>query len=86
MPRRITRRAAARLFVAGPAAFALPGLLRGEPSRPKSTPRPALTAAERRQHEKSVSQLKSTAEKLRKVAVPMGTEPAFVFRPLFPKK
>jgi hypothetical protein len=85
MPRRITRRAAARLLVAGPAAFALPDLVRAEPPA-KATPRPALSAAERRQLEKSVSQLKSTAEKLRKVAVPMGTEPAFVFRPMIPKK
>jgi hypothetical protein len=86
MPRRITRRAAARLFAAGPAAFALPDLVRAEPPPAKATPRPALSAAERRQLEKSVSQLKSTAEKLRKVAVPMGTEPAFVFRPMIPKK
>jgi hypothetical protein len=86
MPRRITRRAAARLLVAGPAAFALPNLLPAEPSGGKATPRPALSAAERRQLEKSVSQLKSTAEKLRKVGVPTGTEPAFVFRPMIPKK
>jgi hypothetical protein len=86
MPRRITRRAATRLLVAGPAAFALPKLLPAEPAPAKSPARPALTAAERRQLEKSVSQLKSTAEKLRKVAVPMGTEPAFVFRPMIPKK
>jgi hypothetical protein len=86
MPRRITRRAAARLLIAGPAAIALPELLQAEPSRAKTAPRPALSAAERRQVDKSVSQLKSTAEKLRKVAVPMGTEPAFVFRPMIPKK
>jgi hypothetical protein len=86
MLRRITRRTAARLLVAGPAAFALPDLLQGEPSRPKASARPALSVAERRQLEKSVSQLKSTAQTLRKVTVPMGTEPAFVFRPMIPQK
>ncbi|HEV8232787.1 MAG TPA: hypothetical protein VGQ75_10610 [Thermoanaerobaculia bacterium] len=86
MSRRITRRAAARLLMAGPAAFALPNLLPAEPVPAKSRARPALSTAERRQLEKSISQLRSTAQKVRKVAVPMGAEPAFVFRPILPKR
>ena len=86
MPARITRRAAARLFLAGPAALALPKVLEGTPvPRKRSTPT-GLSAADRRSVEKSVAQLRSTAEKLRKVAVPMGSEPAFVFRPILPSK
>jgi hypothetical protein len=84
--RRITRRAAARLLIAGPAAFALPKFPPGEPAARKLPRRPGLSTVERRQLEKSVAQLKSTAEKVRKVAVPMGAEPAFVFRPIVPKK
>jgi hypothetical protein len=86
MRRPITRRAAARLLLAGPAALAMPGLLPAEPAPPRSRAKPTLSLAERRQLEKSVSQLKSTAEKVRKVPVPMGSEPAFVFRPIVPKK
>jgi hypothetical protein len=86
MSARITRRAAARLFLAGPAAFALPKALEGAPAaRKRSTPS-GLSAADRRNVEKSVAQLRSTAEKLRKVAVPMGSEPAFVFRPILPSR
>jgi hypothetical protein len=84
--RRITRRAVARLLIAGPAAFALPKLLPGAPAARKSPARSGLSAAQRHQLEKSVSQLKSTAEKVRKVPVPMGAEPAFVFRPIIPGK
>jgi hypothetical protein len=86
MPSRITRRSAARLFLAAPAALALPKVLEGTPA-PRRRPGPSgLSAADRRNVEKSVSQLRSTAEKLRKVAVPMGSEPAFVFRPILPSK
>ena len=84
--RRITRRAAARLLIAGPAAFALPKLSLGEPASRKPPARPGLSTAERHQLEKSITQLKSTAQKVRKVPVPMGAEPAFVFRPIIPKK
>ena len=86
MSRRITRRAAARLLMAGPAAFALPKLSAAEPASAKGAARQALSTAERHEFEKSVSQLKKTAAKVRKVTVPMGAEPAFVFRPILPKK
>jgi len=86
MPTRITRRAAARLLLSGPAVLALPNALRGAPA-PAKRPVPShLSVAERRSVEKSVAQLRSTAEKLRKVAVTMGAEPAFVFRPILPAK
>lgn len=85
MSRRITRRAAARLLLSGPAALAMPDLLVGKTS-PKAPARPALSAAERRQLDKSVAQLRETAGKLRRVAVPMGSEPAFVFQPILPKE
>ena len=86
MSQRITRRTAARLLLTAPAALALPSVLRPEPAPGKAPVRTGLSVAERRQVDKSVAQLRSTAEKLRKVVVPMGTEPAFVFRPLLPKK
>ena len=86
MPTRITRRAVARLLASGSAALALPGLLHSETAPVKPPTRPRLTTAERRQMEKSMSQLASTAEKVRKVPVPIGTEPAFVFRPRLPRR
>lgn len=85
MSRRITRRAAARLLLSGPAALAMPDLLVGKTS-PKAPARSPLSAAERRQLDKSVAQLRETAGKLRKIAVPMGSEPAFVFQPILPKE
>ena len=86
MPRGITRRAAARLLLTGPAILALPDLTRAEPVAKRALSKPAFSAAERRQIDKSIAQLRSTAEKVRKVGLPMGSEPAFVFRPILPKK
>jgi hypothetical protein len=85
MSRRITRRAAARLLLSGPAALAIPDLLVGK-TAPKASAKPALSAAERRQLDKSVAQLREMAGKLRKVAVPLGSEPAFAFQPILPRK
>lgn len=82
MSRRITRRAAARLLFAGPAALAYPRILRAVPAPAK----PRLSAAQRREMDKSIAQLRSTAEKIRKVSVPMGSEPAFVFQPTLRRK
>jgi hypothetical protein len=86
MPVRLTRRAAARLLLSAPAAFALPKPLEGAPAPARNPATPKLSAAERRQFEKSVAQLRSTAKKIRELAIPMGTEPAFVFQPLLPKR
>jgi hypothetical protein len=76
----------AKLLLAGPAAaLAAPALILGEPP---ATPRRtrALSPAERRQLDKSVGQLRSAAGKIREMKIPIGTEPAFVFRPLTSKK
>jgi hypothetical protein len=76
----------AKLLLAGPAAaLAAPALILGEPP---ATPRRtrALSPAERRQFDKSVGQLRSAAGKIREMKIPIGTEPAFVFRPLTSKK
>lgn len=86
MSHRITRRAAARLLLSGPAALALPTILGANASPPKSAARSTLSPSERRQLEKSISQLRSTIGKVRKVGVPMGSEPAFVFQAILPKK
>jgi hypothetical protein len=86
MPRGITRRVAARLLLTGPAVLTLPDLVRAEPAAKRPPSKPAFSPAERRQIDKSIAQLRSTVEKVRKVGMPMGSEPAFVFRPLLPKK
>ena len=85
MSRPMTRRTAAKLLLAAPAAIAAPALVRGEPPATPTKSR-ALSAAERRQLDKSVAQLAGAAEKIRAMKVPIGTEPAFVFRPLLAKK
>ena len=86
MSARLTRRAAARLLLSAPAAFALPKLLESAPASARNPASLKLSAAERRQFERSVAQLRSTAKKIRELAIPMGTEPAFVFRPFLPKQ
>ena len=86
MPRGITRRTAARLLLTGPAVLALPDVARGEPAAKKPPGKIALTPAERREADKSVAQLRSTVEKIRKVGLPMGSAPAFIFRPLLPRR
>lgn len=85
MSTRMTRRTAAKLLLTAPAALAAPALVFGEPA---ATPRRsrALSPAERRQLDKSVGQLRTAAGKIREMKIPIGTEPAFVFRPLLSKK
>lgn len=85
MSRPMTRRMAAKLLLTGPAALVAPALVLGEPP---ATPRRsrALSPAERRQLDKSVGQLESAAGKIREMKIPIGTEPAFVFRPVISKK
>ena len=81
MTRRISRRTAAKLFLSASAVLALPksASLRASP---KSPSKPVLTPAERQKLAKSVVQLRGAAQKIRALKIPMGTEPAFVFRPL----
>jgi hypothetical protein len=84
MSRPMSRRTAAKLLLAAPAAIAAPALL-GEPPTTPAKSR-GLSAAERRQLDRSVGQLRGAAAKIRAMKIPIGTEPAFVFRPLPPKK
>lgn len=82
MTRRMSRRTAAKLFLSASAILALPQVASAEAS-PKASPKPgALTASERQKLAKSVGQLRAAAQKIRGMKIPMGTEPAFVFRPL----
>lgn len=81
MTRRISRRTAAKLFLSASAVLALPKSAAVHAS-PKPSSKPALTAAERQKLAKSVVQLRGAVQKIRALKIPMGTEPAFVFRPL----
>ena len=85
MSRPMSRRTAAKLLFAAPAALALPALVSADPAAAPGRAR-ALSAAERRQLDKSVDQLRAAAGKIREMKIPIGTEPAFVFRPLVPTK
>ena len=85
MSRPMTRRTAAKLLLSAPAAIAAPALVFGSPRANPAKPRP-LSTAERRQLDKSIGQLRGAAEKIRGMKIPIGTEPAFVFRPLIAKK
>lgn len=85
MTRRMSRRTAAKLLLSASAVLALP---KSAPShaRPKAPAKPGLTPAERQKLAKSVVQLRGAAQKIRALKIPMGTEPAFVFRPLSGKR
>lgn len=85
MSRPMSRRTAAKLLLAAPAALAAPALVLGEPVKTPARPR-TLTAAEKRLLDKSIGQLRGAAGKIRELAIPIGTEPAFLFRPLVAKK
>ena len=85
MTRRMSRRTAAKLFLSASAVLALPKVGSPEPSR-KGAAKPALTPSERQKLAKSVGQLRAAAQKIREMQIPMGTEPAFVFRPLSAKR
>lgn len=84
MSRSMSRRTAAKILLAAPAALAAPALVSGEPEAARRSR--TLSAAERRQLDKSVGQLRGAATKIREMTIPIGTEPAFVFRPLLPRK
>ena len=81
MTRRMSRRTAAKLFLSASAALALPKVGSAQAGR-KGAAKPALTPGERQKLAKSVGQLRAAAQKIRGMKIPMGTEPAFVFRPL----
>lgn len=85
MTRRMSRRTAARLLLSASAVLALPKSAASHAS-PKVPAKPGLTSAERQKLAKSVVQLRGAAQKIRALKIPMGTEPAFVFRPLSSKR
>jgi len=85
MTRGMSRRTAAKLLLSASAVLALPKPASSEAS-PKAASKPALTPGERQKLAKSVVQLRVAAQKIRKMRIPMGTEPAFLFRPLAGKK
>ena len=84
MTRRISRRTAAKLLLSASAIAALPksAVAKGSPK----TAGPALTPSERQKLAKSITQLRGAVGKIRALKIPMGTEPAFVFRPLSGKR
>jgi hypothetical protein len=69
-----------------PVLVALPAAAQTSP-KPTPTPKkPAWTAAQRKELEKSKTQLRGVVAAMRKTPVPIGTEPALVFRPLVRSK
>lgn len=85
MTRRMSRRTAAKLLLSASAVLALPKSAASHAS-PKAPAKTGLTSAERQKLAKSVVQLRGAAQKIRALKIPMGTEPAFVFRPLSSKR
>ena len=84
MTSRISRRTAAKLLLSASAIAALPkSAVAKEATKPAG---PALTPSERQKLAKSITQLRGAVGKIRALKIPMGTEPAFVFRPLSGKR
>jgi len=84
MTSRISRRTAAKLLLTASAIAALPkSAVAKEAPKPAG---PALTPSERQKLAKSITQLRGAVGKIRALKIPMGTEPAFVFRPLSGKR
>ena len=84
MTSRISRRTAAKLLLTASAIAALPkSAVAKEALKPAG---PALTPSERQKLAKSITQLRGAVGKIRALKIPMGTEPAFVFRPLSGKR
>jgi hypothetical protein len=84
MTRRMSRRTAAKLLLSASAIAALPKSAVAKDA-PKTTG-PALTPSQRQKLAKSITQLRGAVGKIRALKIPMGTEPAFVFRPLSGKR
>jgi len=84
MTSRISRRTAAKLLLSASAIVALPkSAVAKEAPKPAG---PALTPSERQKLAKSITQLRGAVGKIRALKIPIGTEPAFVFRPLSGKR
>ncbi|MFN2387705.1 MAG: hypothetical protein ABR576_15720 [Thermoanaerobaculia bacterium] len=85
MTRKITRRAAGRLLVAAPVALSLSGTGADAQTSPKPAPkaptRPKPAARQQRELAKATEGLEKAASAVRAMKIPIGTEPAFLFRP-----
>jgi len=68
------------MILGGAAAAVLPSLPL-EAESPARRPARALSARERKDLAKSAAQLAKVSESVRKMKIPMGAEPAFVFAP-----
>jgi hypothetical protein len=84
MNRRLTRRAMAKLLVAAPVVLATEAA--AEPVERRKPAGPAFTEKQKAAIAKGVGGLKKPLAALHKMAIPIGTEPAFVFSPLVRKK
>lgn len=86
MKRTITRRAAGRLLIAAPVALSLPAPAVAAQETPKPAPkpsaRPKLSERQRRDLAKAEEGLEKAASAVRAMKIPIGTEPAFTFRPV----
>lgn len=82
MKRTMTRRAVGRLMAAAPVALALPASAPGQVAPKQAARSAALSARQRRDLEKAVKPLDAAASAVRGMTVPIGTEPAFTFRPV----
>lgn len=88
MKRRLTRRSLAKLLLASPAAMAVGPLA----CQSASGGRPAsqrLTAAEQKQQEalsRETARFKNSIERIDRMDIGIGSEPAIHFTPLLPKK
>jgi hypothetical protein len=80
MNKKITRRTAGKLVFGAAAAAAISPFPVEAESVPRSSAR-ALSAKERKDLAKTTAQLAKAAESVRKMKIPIGTEPAFVFAP-----
>jgi len=80
MNRRLTRRSLAKLLAAAPVGLALP-----VPAR-KAEPARTYSEVEKKAIAKAAAATQKALAPLRKMAIPIGTEPAAVFSPLVAKK
>lgn len=80
MNKKITRRTAGKLLLGAAAAAAISPFPVEAESAPRRTAR-AMSAKERKDLAKTAAQLSKAAESVRKMQIPIGTEPAFVFAP-----
>jgi hypothetical protein len=84
MNKKITRRTAGKLVFGAAAAAAISPFPLEAESTPRSPTR-ALSAKERKDLAKTAAQLAKAAENIRKMKIPIGTEPAFIFAPRIDK-